>query len=182
MSASTRTFHDPAWTLRSGPLRMRPTQVADLEFIRRVESDPQNAPHVEQWSSAEHGAALERGDCFHAVLETAEAAEPVGYLILEGLEDPDRQVLLRRVAIARKGRGFGRAAVQLAARYAFEVAEARSLWLTVAPDNRRAAGLYARLGFVDRGPYRDPDTGREVAPPMRLMVRERSPDRPQRGG
>lgn len=161
--------------LRSGPLRMRATQSTDLDFVRRVEADPQNAPHVEQWSREEHQAALERADCVHTLLETAAEGEPVGYLILEGTEDPEQRILLRRVAIARKGRGFGRAAVKLAIRYAFEILAARSLWLTVSTDNRRAIALYEHLGFVDRGVWRDPETGLEAQPPMRLMLLEAAP-------
>ena len=172
---STRSNMDHS-PLRSGPLIMRPTTAEDVAFVRRVESDPANARDVDQWSEAEHQSALEDPDFVHLILETAREHEPVGYLILEDARNPQGSLLLRRVAIARKGRGFGRAAVRLAIRYCFEVLGFERLWLTVAPDNRRARRLYEHLGFADRGRYCDPESGRPAEPPMLCMVRETAPE------
>lgn len=156
-------------SMRAGPLALRASAEPDMDFVLAAESHPDNAKHVEQWSRAEHLACVRGGHGAHWILERAEDGEPVGYLILEGLDDPDHSLLLRRVVIARKGRGYGRAAVALAARYCFEVLGFHRLWLTVALDNHRAADLYRRMGFVEEGIARESahKHGRYVS--MRVM-------------
>ena len=147
----SRTAGAPS--LKRGGLALRPTTPADCDFVVTVEQHPDNAAHVEQWSADEHRRALERPGVRHWIIEHRGAA--VGYAILEDADDPNGSALLRRIAIVSKGRGHGRSAVLLVARYAFESLGVHRLWLTVAVDNRRAHGLYRRLGFVEEGVARE---------------------------
>ena len=83
-------------------------------------------------------------------------AEPVGILTLERGAEPALTIRLS-VLIgdpARRGRGLGAAAVWLACDHAFTVLARRKVWLTVAAANRRAVGLYLRLGFRIEGRQR----------------------------
>lgn len=134
-------------------LVLRPTTMADCEFVVDVERHPDNATHVEQWSVEQHRQALSRPGTVHWIIE--EGGRPIGFAVLEDADDPNESLLLRRIAIVSKGRGYGRTAVLLLAKYCFEELGFHRLWLTVARGNRRARNLYKRLGFVLEGTARE---------------------------
>ncbi len=143
----------PPPRLRRGRLALRPTRPEDCAFVLAVERDPDNARYVGQWTAARHRACMDGAGWVHAVIE--EAGEPVGYVVLQDADDPDGNLLLRRIALARKGGGRGRAALILIMRYCFEVLGFHRLWLYVAEHNKRALRLYLVLGFVMEGTARE---------------------------
>lgn len=61
----------------------------------------------------------------------------------------------KRLVVTRKGAGYGRAAVRLVKRAAFERQNAHRLWLDVLDFNVRARRLYETEGFVVEGTRRD---------------------------
>lgn len=136
-----------------GRTALRATTVADCDFVLAAESHPDNAGFVEQWTRQRHRAAIESSDSLHWVIESR--GEAIGYAVLEDADDPNHSLLLRRIVVASKGRGHGRAALILIARYCFEVLGFHRLWLYVAVDNPRAEALYRRLGFVQEGVARE---------------------------
>ncbi len=143
----------PRTPLKQGRLCLRPTTPADCPFVVSVERHPDNVPHVEDWSEEQHRAALDRPGIAHWIIEHNGLA--VGYAVLEGTEDPNASLLLRRIAIVSKGRGIGRGALLLIARFCFDVLGFHRLWLNVATGNRRAFNVYRRLGFVEEGVARE---------------------------
>lgn len=143
----------PQPRLSHGALGLRPTTGADCEFVVDAESHPEAARHVGQWSAERHRRCIDSHSGVHWIIE--HRAVPIGFAILEGADDPDRSLLLRRIVIASRGRGHGRGALLLLARYCFEVLGFHRLWLYVAVGNRRAYGLYRRLGFVEEGVARE---------------------------
>ncbi|UEX79364.1 GNAT family N-acetyltransferase [Sediminicurvatus halobius] len=153
--------------LTIGGLTLRPTRPDDCAFVVGLERQPDNARHVEQWSEAEHRASLQRPGTAHWILERPDG--PVGYALLEDVDDPNGSILLRRIVIAGKGRGDGRTGVRLVLRYCFEVARCHRVWLNVALDNRRAEGLYRRLGFVEEGIARESVRKGEGFASMRVL-------------
>lgn len=136
-----------------GALALRASTPADCDFVLAAESHPDAASCVEQWSAARHRRCIASHGAAHWIIERSGA--PIGYAILEGAGDPDRSLLLRRIVIAGRGRGHGRGALQLLARYCFEVLGFHRFWLYVAVDNRRAYGLYRRFGIVEEGIARE---------------------------
>ncbi|SEP00084.1 GNAT family N-acetyltransferase [Aquisalimonas asiatica] len=150
-SADTDSTTPPP--IRRGAMTLRATTPEDCPFVVEVERHPDNAPHVEQWSEAEHRAALSRPGVRHWLIEHRDT--PIGYVVLEDTDDPNGSILLRRIAIISKGRGHGRTAVLLAAHDCFDVLGCHRLWLNVARNNRRAFNLYRRLGFVEEGIARE---------------------------
>ena len=143
----------PQPSLTHGALRLRPTTTADCDFVVEAESHPEAARYVEQWSAQRHRRCIDSHGGAHWIIE--HRGVPIGFAILEGTDDPDRSLLLRRIVIASRGRGHGRGALLLLARYCFEVLGFHRLWLYVAVGNRRAHGLYRRLGFVEEGIARE---------------------------
>ncbi len=132
---------------------LRPTAEADVDFVLALEAGPEAAPFIEGWPAGRHRAALRDPDIAHLVL--VDDGEPVGFVILAGLRDPNRCVELRRIVVARPGQGLGRTALALVLDHAFGALEAHRVWLDVKPDNARARHLYAALGFVEEGVLRD---------------------------
>lgn len=145
----------PQPVLTGRRLRLRPTGESEIGFAIDLERNPENVDYVEQWSAGDHRHCLRSPDCTHWIIEELRVGDPVGFMVLEGHGDPNDSLLLRRLVIAHKGRGFGKEAVALLARYCFEVLELHRLWLTVLKGNEPARRLYRRLGFVTEGISRD---------------------------
>jgi diamine N-acetyltransferase len=133
-------------------LRLRPTRAGDLDFVVAAEADPDNAPFLAPSPRAEHEGFL--GDPLQRHLIAEAGGRAVGFALLR-LHPEDRAVELRRIAVTEKGRGYGRATLELAIRAAFEEHGAHRLWLDVKPHNERARSLYRSAGFVEEGLLRD---------------------------
>lgn len=145
--------HPPQPVLQRGRVSLRPSTRADCDFVVSVESHPENARFVGQWPPERHLECMTSADSLHWIVESGNL--PIGYAVLEDADDSNRSLLLRRIAIAGKGRGHGSAALRLVARYCFDVLGFHRLWLYVAVDNKRAYRWYLKHGFVEEGIARD---------------------------
>jgi diamine N-acetyltransferase len=134
-------------------LRLRATDARDLEFAMAAESDPEASPFVTVWSLPQHERAIEDPDQAH--LMVCDGDEPVGFVLLAGLESPHRNVELRRIVVVSPGRGVGREALGLVLDHAFGDLGAHRVWLDVKPHNERAARAYRAVGFVHEGVLRE---------------------------
>ena len=125
---------------------LRSTTQGDLEWAIAVEQD--NYPFVAQWTQEQHRAALTDPDISHLIIEHTTVEQPVGYLILAGLTDPNQSIELKRIVITDRGKGYGSQALRLVLKHAFEELEAHRVWLDVKDYNQRAKKLYEAHGFV----------------------------------
>lgn len=125
---------------------MRPSSEPDLDFVLKLEADPETAPFIQRWSIEEHLAAIADPDVAHLIVEDAERRVPVGFVILRGLGT--EVIEFRRIAISEKGRGHGTHAIRLVKEAAFGEMGARRLWLDVYDFNDRARSIYEAEGFV----------------------------------
>ena len=145
----------PQPVLTGHRLRLHATTDSEIDFVIELERHPENVDFVEQWSPDDHRSCIRSAECTHWIIEELQGGDPIGFVVLEGHGDPNESLLLRRVVIGRKGRGFGKETVALLARYCFEVLAFHRLWLTVLKGNEPARRLYRRLGFVTEGTSRD---------------------------
>lgn len=149
-------------------LKLRETVERDLSDVMAIEGDPDVSPWITVWPAGRHRRALAEPDEAHMIF--SRRGSTVGFLLLAGLNDPDRSIELRRIALSRRGAGLGAAALDLALGYAFDVLHGRRVWLDVLPGNARALRLYDRAGFADDGLAPDrhllPD---DSSLPLRLM-------------
>jgi diamine N-acetyltransferase len=136
-----------------GGIAIRKTNAEDLDYVMWAENAEDNSPFVVQWSREQHMAAFDNEDILHVIFEVEGKA--VGYAIIAGLKESNKAIELRRIVITEKGRGYGKAAIQLVKRLAFEELNAHRLWLDVREFNNRAISLYKSLGFVEEGLIRD---------------------------
>ena len=134
-------------------IELRPTRPADLAWVLAAEQHFENAPYVGQWSRARHEEAIAAKDEAHLVVE--QTHQPVGYVILTGLENPHLAINLRRIVVVEKGNGYGRQILQWVKAFAFDTLSWHRLWLDVLVSNQRAQSLYKSEGFVVEGRLRD---------------------------
>ena len=135
-------------------VQLRKTQEQDLDFVFELEHQPENSAFVSLWSKEQHAQALRDADVLHLIIETQQQ-QPVGYVILAGLNQSHQNLEFRRLVIGAKGQGFGKAALKSIKRLAFEELNAHRLWLDVKDFNTRAQRLYAAQGFVVEGVLRE---------------------------
>ncbi len=124
----------------------------DLPFIRALAQRPDYAPFITD----------EDDDALAAYLDTAanrlliwqDAAGPAGFALFCEIGDPSRRVELRRLALARAGKGEGAAFLQVLIDYGFATLGAERLWLDASAENLRAQKVYDRAGFTLEGRLR----------------------------
>ncbi len=133
-------------TYPRGRVRLRPTLQTDIDFVLRLEADPDTAPFIHAWPIKEHQAGIADPGVAHWIVEDAEQHVPVGFVILRGLET--EVIEFRRIAISEKGRGYGTSAVRLVKEVVFGEMGARRLWLDVYDFNDRARSIYEAEGFA----------------------------------
>jgi RimJ/RimL family protein N-acetyltransferase len=136
-------------------IHLRPTTTVDLDFVLHAEQSDDNRAFVHQWTRERHLAALSNPDVAHLIVERTADHRPVGYVILMGLQDPNQSLEFRRIVITEKRNGYGREAVRLIKKLAFEEWHAHRLWLDVKDHNLGAKRLYESEGFVAEGVLRE---------------------------
>ena len=136
-------------------VRLRRTLEDDLDFVLSAEQSAENRPFVRVWTREQHLAALTSEDLSHLIIENIADSRRVGYIILAGLTDANQSIEFRRIVVSEKGKGYGKEALQLVKRLAFEELKAHRLWLDVKEHNVRARHVYESEGFVAEGVLRE---------------------------
>jgi diamine N-acetyltransferase len=156
-------------------IRLRPTLEDDLDFVLSAERGPENSPFVTSWTREQHLAALTSEYQSHLIIENIANGSRVGYIILAGLPDTNQSIEFRRIVVTEKGKGVGKAALQLVMQLAFEELKAHRLWLDVKEHNVRAQHVYESAGFVKEGVLREcikAEDGFESLVVMSMLRRE----------
>lgn len=128
---------------------LRPTTADDLEFVLALEHHPDNHAFIGQWPRERHLEAIARADREHWIIERAEDAARLGYLIAYDVIAGGYGMYIKRIAVADPSRGVGRAALRAFAAHAFDVRHAASVCLAVRDYNDRARRAYRAVGFDD---------------------------------
>jgi diamine N-acetyltransferase len=136
-------------------VRLRPTMTSDLEFVLSLEQDAGNLAFITPWERLQHEAAVRFPDFRHFIIEGGAGLDAVGFLILIGCRSQHQSLELKRMVVATKGSGFGRAALRVAKKVAFDDLGAHRFWLDVKAGNSRAKALYDSEGFVVEGRLRE---------------------------
>ncbi|NEQ44559.1 MAG: GNAT family N-acetyltransferase [Leptolyngbya sp. SIOISBB] len=135
--------------------QLRLTTPADLDFVLAAEVTSHAAGYVRLWTRDRHLQSLEDPDECHWIVEDTATQERIGYLILLGRQDPDQCLLVKRIVIAKPGKGYGRSVLTQVLDKAFREFAAHRVWLDVMEENHRARSLYRSLGFVEEGRLRE---------------------------
>jgi ribosomal protein S18 acetylase RimI-like enzyme len=125
---------------------LRPSLPGDLGFVTALERHPDNRDFIGQWSDAEHLAAMAGAQGrSHSIIEREDA--PAGYLIAYDCRAQGAGIYVKRLLVADKERGTGKAALRAFLERAFERDRAELVWLLVRDWNARAQAVYRGLGF-----------------------------------
>jgi RimJ/RimL family protein N-acetyltransferase len=136
-------------------IRLRGTSERDLDFVLSAEQSAENRSFVTVWTREQHLGALTSEDLSHLIIESTADRSRVGYIILAGLADANQSIEFRRIVVTEKGKGYGKEALRLVKKLAFEELKAHRLWLDVKEHNVRARHLYESEGFVAEGVLRE---------------------------
>lgn len=136
-------------------VRLRPTMASDLEYVLSLEGDEANLPYITPWQRTQHEAAIRFPDFRHFIIEAGQELESAGFLILIGCKSRHQSLELKRMVVQSKGAGYGRAALRVAKKVAFDDLGAHRFWLDVKMHNGRAKALYDSEGFVVEGTLRE---------------------------
>ena len=120
-----------------------------ISFIMATERLPGYEALVGRWDEARHRQALR--DPRHAYFVAFEGKEPVGFAILRDWASPEQVTLIKRVAVAKTGSGYGRHVLRAVVDAVFGETNAYRLWLGVFPENTRARRAYEAVGFKAEG-------------------------------
>jgi RimJ/RimL family protein N-acetyltransferase len=119
----------------------------DIFFIRSLEMDPANT-FVHSWDEATHHANL-KDPAYHYFIALDIEGHQLGYAIL--MDNAPGRVEWRRIIVARRGDGIGKAFMQAVLDYFFANHKAEVVWLDVYERNDRARHVYGKLGFTEVG-------------------------------
>lgn len=140
---------------QSESIILRYTETRDLDFVLNAERKEENAQYVGQWTKEQHINSLSNKDILHIIVEDASSHNPVGYLILAGIENINRNIEFRRIVICEKSKGYGKETLKLIKELSFEKLKAHRLWLDVRLKNKKAQRLYKSQGFKEEGILRE---------------------------
>jgi RimJ/RimL family protein N-acetyltransferase len=130
-------------------IALRRAAVADLAFIMRTERLDGYDALVGRWGARQHELAF--ADPRYAYFVAEVEGVPVGFALLRDWASSDQVTLVKRVAVAEPGRGFGKAMMRAVVEAAFAETDVYRLWIGCFPDNLRARHTYEAVGFVAEG-------------------------------
>ncbi|WP_138504796.1 GNAT family N-acetyltransferase [Nostoc sp. PA-18-2419] len=128
------------------------TEEADLDYIVAAENVDENRQYIIPWSREQHLQAILNSNIAHLIVKKEIR---VGYVILAGLLDSNQTIEFRRIVITEKGKGYGKATVEIVKQLVFETYNAHRLWLDVKVQNKLAQAVYKKSGFVVEGTLRE---------------------------
>lgn len=134
---------------------LRKTTLDDLSFVINAETNLENKPFVGQWTVTHHEDSLNDPDIRHLIIEEIDTKTSVGYVILAGLTNKNKALELMRIVVTEKNKGYGRQALEMIKKTAFEELKFHRLWLDVKEHNILAKQLYEKVGFIEEGLLRD---------------------------
>ena len=128
---------------------------SDLDYVLTLEQARENLPFITPWERMQHEAAIRFPDFRHFIIEGGAGLDAAGFLILIGCRSPHHSLELKRMVVQNQGEGFGRGALRVAKKIAFDDLGAHRFWLDVKGLNIRAQRLYESEGFLVEGRLRD---------------------------
>ncbi len=136
-------------------LQFRQAREKDLEYILKVEFRPENAKFVIPWTRNIHIKTLNTAGAIHLIIERIDTKEPVGFLMIAGLDNPSKEIEWTRIILDQKGKGYGRETLKLLKSWAFDDLKFHRAWLDCKDYNKRALHLYESEGLLREGLIRE---------------------------
>lgn len=132
----------------------------DINFIMDIESNSEYNRFIWQGTYEEHLEEIENQDIFLLIFIDKNTTDKIGYCLLERVSKFD-VLELRRIAITKRGMGYGKEAVLAIFKFAFEDLNLNRIWLDVYPDNEVGINLYESVGMHKDGELRQSYKGED---------------------
>jgi hypothetical protein len=129
-----------------GRLSLRTANIHDYDFIDAAERDDDNKEWVGNWSLGSRIEKFGDNNFFQTIIENNEN-NPVGFIDFRDMLH-DTQVELKRIVITEKGKGYGKEAMYLSQKFAFDFLGRDRLYLGTKEHNVRAQHVYYSTGFT----------------------------------
>ena len=110
---------------------------------------------VNVWSREQHRETLRIPLPSTGCRRIPNAGQPLGYAILQGIQNPHGSIEPTRIVVSRPDRGWGKEALRFLIRRCFDELGVHRLWLDVMEHNERARHGYESVGFVREGTLRE---------------------------
>lgn len=133
-------------------MQIHKTLKSDIPKVISMENDIENSQFIFPNSKEEHIDLIDDDNIEHLLL--SKNNKTIGFVILVGLKNKNRNIEFRRIVIKEKGKGYGRMAIQKLKQHSFEKLNCHRFWLDVLETNRRARYLYQSEGFKEEGKLR----------------------------
>lgn len=144
--------------LAEGPrLRLRRADVSDLDYILKLEYEPENVKFIVPFDRDFHTKILEGAveESMDAIAEEKATGERVGYFLINGLKTEAKEIEWTHVVVDKKGCGYGHEAMKLLKAWSFDVLGFHRAWLDCKDYNARALHLYETEGMLREGLIRE---------------------------
>jgi len=128
-----------------GQLLLRTANINDYDFINVAERDEDCTRWVNNWPLGLRIEKFGDNNFFQTIIETHDGS-PIGFIDFRDMLH-DTQVELKRIVIAERGKGYGKEAMYLSQKFAFEVLGRDRLYLGTKAENTRAQHVYHSTGF-----------------------------------
>ena len=119
-----------------------------LEEILSIERNIENLKFIISNSKSQHLELIKNPDSEHITLKS-ENGKTLGYVILIGIKNENKNIEFRRIVINEKGKGYGRQAIQEIKKLCFNDYNCERVWLDVLVENYKARKLYKSEGFKE---------------------------------
>lgn len=140
-------------TIETERLILEKAVESDIAEIMRLENAPENNKYIWQGTYEQHLNEINDNEILLLMIKEKATLEVVGFVINAYDFHSDR-FEFRRIAIDKKGIGYGREVLIALIIYAFENTKCNRFWLDAYPDNERGNRLYRSLGLTFEGTLR----------------------------
>lgn len=116
----------------------------DIYDIISIEKDKENKDYIWLGTYADHLWEINDPNHLLFIIKERDTDKTVGFSLI-GLDFKSNKFEIRRIAITKKGIGYGKETMKALIQYAFEEMDTNRLWLDVYPDNEIGIKLYESL-------------------------------------
>ncbi len=125
-------------------IEIRESENGELERFCQMERAADTREYITVSTLQQHRQEFARADIVYLSIYSDDAL--AGYIIL-ALEGDGETVEFRRIVVADKGKGTGRAAILAMETYCRDRLRRRRIWLDVFESNHRGRHVYEKLGY-----------------------------------
>ena len=138
-----------------GDLKLRRADLNDLNYILKLQADPENSLFIVSFDRDFHQNAVDGKAPGKTSIIIEQDGERCGYFLLDKYDQVSYYIWHMIIDNAHKGRGIGRRALRLLKRWVFDVLHWHRLMIDSKDFNQRAIHLYTSEGFKREALFRE---------------------------